>query len=120
MLSDGIVEFNYLTIIIASIAILSGLLIISEIISKSCSVTTSCPLLFSLFLFLILAGNAFAAPKLSYKLATPNPQTHYFEVEMLISDVKDAELEIKMPVWAPGSYLVREFAKNVNLFSRNS
>ena len=30
MLSEGVVEFNYLTIIIASIAILSGLLIILQ------------------------------------------------------------------------------------------
>ena len=30
MLSEGVVEFNYLTLIIASIAILSGLLIILQ------------------------------------------------------------------------------------------
>jgi predicted metalloprotease with PDZ domain len=45
----------------------------------------------------------------------PKPQNHYFEVEMVVSDFKEEELEIKMPVWAPGSYLIREFAKNVNL-----
>jgi predicted metalloprotease with PDZ domain len=50
-----------------------------------------------------------------YTLRMPKPQNHYFEVEMLVSDIKDAEFEVKMPVWAPGSYLVREFSKNVNL-----
>lgn len=44
-----------------------------------------------------------------------NPNSHYFEVEMDISDFKEKELAVKMPVWAPGSYLVREFAKSVNL-----
>ncbi len=43
------------------------------------------------------------------------PQNHYFQVEMLISDFKENQIELKMPVWTPGSYLVREFAKNVDL-----
>lgn len=52
---------------------------------------------------------------ISYQLRMPKPQNHYFEVEMTLSDFKEKQLEIKMPVWAPGSYLVREFSKNVNL-----
>ncbi|MGV3630705.1 MAG: M61 family metallopeptidase [Bacteroidota bacterium] len=55
------------------------------------------------------------AQSVQYKLRMPKPQNHYFEVEMLVSDVKESSFEVKMPVWAPGSYLVREFAKNVNL-----
>ncbi|MBI1837947.1 MAG: M61 family metallopeptidase [Flavobacteriia bacterium] len=43
------------------------------------------------------------------------PQSHYFEVEMIISDINSKTLEVKLPVWAPGSYLVREFSKNLNL-----
>ncbi|MCE3297327.1 MAG: peptidase domain protein [Crocinitomicaceae bacterium] len=50
-----------------------------------------------------------------YTLRMSKPQNHYFEVEMLVSDVKENSFDIKMPVWAPGSYLVREFAKNVNM-----
>ncbi len=61
------------------------------------------------FSFLSLAQNV------HYTLRMSKPQNHYFEVEMLISDVKENSLDVKMPVWAPGSYLVREFAKNVNL-----
>jgi predicted metalloprotease with PDZ domain len=45
----------------------------------------------------------------------PKPQNHYFHVEMQLSGFKEKELMVKMPVWAPGSYLVREFAKNVDL-----
>lgn len=44
----------------------------------------------------------------------PKPQNHYYEVEMELTDFKDAVLNVKMPIWAPGSYLAREFAKNVN------
>jgi len=43
------------------------------------------------------------------------PQSHYYEVEMELSNFKEKELTVKMPVWAPGSYLVREFSKNVNI-----
>lgn len=64
---------------------------------------------------IIIGFTKLNAQSVHYNLRMSKPQNHYFEVEMLISDVKDAELEIKMPVWAPGSYLVREFAKNVNL-----
>jgi predicted metalloprotease with PDZ domain len=52
---------------------------------------------------------------ISYQLRMPKPQNHYFEVEMTLADFKEKQLDIKMPVWAPGSYLVREFSKNVNL-----
>ncbi|MBN4070910.1 M61 family metallopeptidase [Crocinitomix catalasitica] len=53
--------------------------------------------------------------KVDYLLEMSKPNTHYFEVTMFISDVKGKTIDIKMPVWAPGSYLVREFAKGVNL-----
>jgi len=50
-----------------------------------------------------------------YNLKMPKPQNHYYHVEMEISDIKANEINVKMPIWAPGSYLAREFAKNVNL-----
>lgn len=56
-----------------------------------------------------------AFSQINYTLRMPKPQNHYFEVEMEISGVTDKIVEIKMPVWAPGSYLVRDFSKNVNL-----
>ncbi|MBT9392437.1 PDZ domain-containing protein [Hymenobacter sp. NST-14] len=59
---------------------------------------------------------AAAAPSLRYTLAMPAPQTHYFEVDMQLDGFSKAYTDVKMPVWAPGSYLVREFAKNVEGF----
>ncbi len=52
---------------------------------------------------------------ISYELRMPKPQNHYFEVQMNISDVNEKQIEVKLPVWTPGSYLVREFSKNINL-----
>jgi len=40
---------------------------------------------------------------------------HYFDVtmEIPISDHKRGELRLTMPVWAPGHYLVEDFARNI-------
>ncbi len=62
--------------------------------------------------FLSQYGFAF---KVAYQLSMSNPNSHYFEVKMDISDIKSKQIDLKMPVWAPGSYLVREFPKAVNL-----
>ena len=59
------------------------------------------------------ARPAAAVPTLHYTLAMPAPQTHYFEVKMELGGFSADYTDVKMPVWAPGSYLVREFSKNV-------
>ncbi|WP_262383998.1 M61 family metallopeptidase [Hymenobacter lutimineralis] len=71
---------------------------------------------FLLFGLLVPAVAALAAPTLRYTLAMPAPQTHYFEVDVQLSGFSKAYTDVKLPVWAPGSYLVREFAKNVEGF----
>ncbi|WP_073851083.1 M61 family metallopeptidase [Pontibacter flavimaris] len=73
----------------------------------------------SLLLVLFLSlGNAAAAlaAELRYTLSMPEPHTHYFEVEAELSGARKKYIDFTMPVWAPGSYLVREFAKNVESF----
>ncbi|WP_246001511.1 M61 family metallopeptidase [Mucilaginibacter gracilis] len=56
-------------------------------------------------------------PLISYKLTFPEAQAHYVTIEMTISGLKQQTVDVKMPVWTPGSYLVREFAKNVEGFT---
>ena len=68
------------------------------------------------FLVSLQCGLLAAKPSISYRLTMPEPQTHYFEVEMVLQNFNDKTLDIKMPVWAPGSYLIREFPKNVDVF----
>ncbi|WP_234733857.1 M61 family metallopeptidase [Tellurirhabdus bombi] len=70
------------------------------------------------------AGTAFPpGPSIDYTLSMPQPQTHFFEVEMRLSGIdaatnvkKNGYVDVKMPVWTPGSYLIREYAKNVEGF----
>ena len=52
-----------------------------------------------------------------YKLTFDEPQTHYVSVQMIVRNHKGGDLEVHLPVWAPGSYLVREFSKHVEAFS---
>ncbi|RRN77398.1 M61 family peptidase, partial [Pseudoxanthomonas sp. SGD-10] len=72
-------------------------------------------ILIALF-FICMTANASDNPKIDFTLSFPAPQTHYIEVEMHISNIRKPEIEVNMPVWAPGSYLVREFSKNVEGF----
>ena len=48
-----------------------------------------------------------------YILQMPQPSTHYFEVKMELSNITSKQTVLKMAVWTPGSYLIREYAKNV-------
>jgi predicted metalloprotease with PDZ domain len=70
---------------------------------------------FFLFSILILSLKTAAfGTKISYSLKMPRPQNHYFQVEMQVEQVKQKTATVKLPVWAPGSYLVREFSRHLN------
>src|SRR3984885_2188179 len=58
--------------------------------------------------------------QIAYTVTFPEAQAHYADVEMNISGLAQNTLDLKMPVWTPGSYLVREFAKNVEAFSASA
>ena len=50
---------------------------------------------------------------ISYTLRFVDPQTHYVEVKALVPTMGQPEIEVMMAVWTPGSYLIREFARNL-------
>ena len=77
---------------------------------------------FFLLVFIYQTTILMAAPTITYHVAMPQPHTHYFEVNLEIANLDANELTIKMPVWTPGSYLVREFSRKVEgvqAFSNN-
>ena len=49
----------------------------------------------------------------SYTLRFQEPHTHYVDIEALIPTAGQPEIELMMAVWNPGSYLIREFARNL-------
>lgn len=62
---------------------------------------------------LLTSDSAGSAEPIRYLLRFPAPQTHYIEVEAVIPARGGTDLGLTMPVWTPGSYLVREYARHV-------
>jgi predicted metalloprotease with PDZ domain len=74
----------------------------------------------TLVLLLSLGMTASSQVKIGFEVSFTEPQAHYAEVEMNISGINKDYVDVKMPVWAPGSYLVREFSKNVEGFKASA
>jgi predicted metalloprotease with PDZ domain len=74
--------------------------------------------LMALFFFLLFEPIVFAqTTQIEYTLSMNKPYTHYFEILININNWQKDSIDLKMPVWTPGSYLVRDFSKNVDEFS---
>jgi predicted metalloprotease with PDZ domain len=60
-------------------------------------------------------------PEIKFTVSMPQPFKHLFEVEVQIkrggSGAAPADETLVMPVWTPGSYLIREYARHVQDFS---
>jgi predicted metalloprotease with PDZ domain len=55
---------------------------------------------------------------ISFTVSMPKPHTHLLEIEMRVraSQRLPSQTDLIMPVWTPGSYLIREFERNVQDF----
>lgn len=72
---------------------------------------------------LILIAPALVAKaqiKVNYEVSFKEPQAHYANVSMQVGGLSKEYIDVKMPVWAPGSYLIREFSRNVEGFTATS
>lgn len=61
-----------------------------------------------------LSANSLQAASISYELGFSDAANHYLDVKMTIDDVRQDELTVMMAVWTPGSYLMREYARNID------
>ena len=61
---------------------------------------------------------------ISFTVAMPKPYTHLLEVEMRVQIPANLqvpnETDLVMPVWTPGSYLIREFERHVQDFAADA
>ena len=64
----------------------------------------------SLLLLLLMATKLQAQTR--YRISFPNPNGHLMQVEARFEGY-GTDPTVYMPVWTPGSYLIREYAKNV-------
>ena len=66
------------------------------------------------YLFSVLSAfSQTAREPIAYTLRFPEAAAHYMDVEMTLPTEGEAELELFMPTWTPGSYLVREYSRNI-------
>src|SRR5262245_24859747 len=61
-----------------------------------------------------------AADPIRYTLSFPAPQTHYVEVAASVPTGGRPEIEMAMAVWTPGSYLIREYERQVEAITASS
>jgi predicted metalloprotease with PDZ domain len=61
-----------------------------------------------------------AIPQIAFTVSMPKPHTHMLDVEIRIKHGAEAQVAkeevLVMPVWTPGSYLIREFERHVQDF----
>jgi predicted metalloprotease with PDZ domain len=62
-------------------------------------------------------ASASTTVSLHYAVAMPQPETHLFEVSLEIKNWTSNTLDLKFPVWTPGSYLVREYVRHLQSFT---
>ena len=74
-----------------------------------------------LVLFGVLLSFCSLAGPIKHEIRMSEPFSHYFEVKTTVDVSKEtAFIDLKMAAWTPGSYLIREFAKNVESVSAES
>src|SRR5687767_13518780 len=56
-------------------------------------------------------------PEINFIVSMPKPHTHLLEVEIRMRQTSGASTDLVMPVWTPGSYLIREFERHVQDFT---
>src|SRR5215216_4174720 len=73
----------------------------------------------ALLLVLPLLAAAQEPVNIAFTVAVSAPHTHLFEIEIAIKRAANGPQQesLVMPVWTPGSYLIREFERNVQDFA---
>ena len=55
-------------------------------------------------------------PNLTYYVKMTQANCHLFEITLHIENWSEPTLNLKMPVWTPGSYLIREYSRHIQDF----
>jgi len=56
-------------------------------------------------------------PTIAYAASLLRPKTHLVDVTVDVTGIAGASFELAMPAWTPGSYKIRDYARNVQEFS---
>jgi predicted metalloprotease with PDZ domain len=58
-----------------------------------------------------------SGPRIAYTLGMSKPHSHLFEVTVVVDGWTEPAIELVMPSWTPGSYMIREYARHVQEFA---
>ncbi|MFT4649887.1 MAG: putative metalloprotease with PDZ domain [Flavobacteriales bacterium] len=50
---------------------------------------------------------------IKYQITSNNPTTHYFDVNIQIDQPDPKGQQLRLPNWIPGSYMIRDFSRNI-------
>ena len=70
-------------------------------------------LLLVLAAFVLPSATFAQTPSIEYTLSARNPISHLYDVQIGSRGVRSTRLDVAMPAWSPGVYLIRDFAGNV-------
>jgi len=70
---------------------------------------------FAVITFFSLFATQLEASMIRYEVFFREPQHHYVHVEMTLDASAGEELTLYMPVWTPGSYMIREFSRYIDM-----
>jgi len=64
---------------------------------------------------LLLEGNPprNSHEKIEYTVSMENPNNHYYHISLTYSGLKENSVELKLPAWTPGYYMIMDYAKYV-------
>ena len=66
-----------------------------------------------LLIFALARQVSAQTPSIEYTVSAKNPIAHLYSVEMQINGIRSTTVDVAMPAWSPGVYLLRDFAANV-------
>lgn len=69
--------------------------------------------LFSLIGIAVNSPPVLAVSKVETTVTISKPETHVFHVKTVIRDIQQPVLELGLPVWTPGHYVIEDYARNL-------
>lgn len=67
----------------------------------------------NIFGFLFTSLIAVGQPAIHYDLRMENPSSHYFQITLNVQRWRESTLDVAMPAWSPGRYVIYDFARLV-------
>ena len=52
-------------------------------------------------------------PAIAYHLSWDKPNSHYFHIRMEITDPDGDAVDVRIPAWRPGRYILQNYAKDI-------